>query len=60
MDSGDEKVISLIVDILLETFDLVHDECLFSGVDCVDSGVEGDKSYTKDSGEAAEFVHLLV
>lgn len=50
-------MISLRVDILFEPLDLVHDEGLFSGVNGVDGGVEGDKADTEESGETAEFVH---
>ena len=53
-------MVSLAVDILLESLELVHDEGLFSGVHCINGGVEGHHADTEDCREAAEFVHLLV
>ena len=57
LDSGDKEMISLTVDILFESFDLVHDECFFSRIDSVDGGVQGDKTDTENGCKAAEFVH---
>ena len=53
-------MITLAVDVLFETFEFVHDECLFSGVYCVDGRVEGDQADTENSCETAEFVHVLM